>query len=270
MSPAPGSFFGALNQGIEAPTGFLNFGYLALDAEGRPRRGRTSPTATSVALVGEVVAPIDLDGATVVEVGCGRGGNLRWLRRHRRPAGLVGLDLEPTSVRAAREVAADPDLPVLVGDARALPLRRAGTGVVLNVESSCLYGDLAAFYAEVARVLHPGGWFAYADVLPRALVEDLPHHLGTVGLATGPARDLTENVRASVAVRRDRADGGAAAFLAWFHERLGAGDLAYVCLQARRDHSPPTASRSPGPLGGGLEGLQAFVAEALERAQSLA
>lgn len=264
MSDPVPSFFEAVNRQV-GPTGtpFLNFGYVALDDRGRPRGGRRSATATSVTLLRTVLAETDLAGASVLEVGCGRGGNLRWLRRHRHPAALVGLDLSPAAVRASHLAG---DAVGVVGDAVALPVRSGGVDAVVNIESSCLYGDLRGFYAEVARVLAPGGTFAYADVLPRSFRTLLVPHLAAIGLVAGTVEDVTTNVLASVDARRAELGAGPADdFLAWFAQRLGAGDLAYLHLTARWRTGP---LGDPVPLpSDGLATLRAFVAEAIDRAR---
>ena len=58
---------------------------------------------------------------TVVDVGCGNGRYLRALRAEGHRGPVVGIDLSPGMLTAAR--AADPASSMTVGDAAALPLR---------------------------------------------------------------------------------------------------------------------------------------------------
>jgi SAM-dependent methyltransferase len=94
----------------------------------------------------------------VLDLACGPGRVAG--RAAARRASVVGLDFSPAMVERAR--AAQPGLPFEVGDASQLPFSEASFDAVV-----CNYGllhfdrpDLA--FAEAARVLHPGGWAAFA------------------------------------------------------------------------------------------------------------
>lgn len=68
--------------------------------------------------------------------------------------------------------------------------------VVLNIEASHLYEDLARFFREVLRVLRSGGQFYYADLFwrdsdPKALLADS-------GFEVQAEEDLTQNVLRSL------------------------------------------------------------------------
>src|SRR5437879_948108 len=57
-----------------------------------------------------------------------------------------------------------PGLRFIQGDAEALPVFDRSCDVVVNVEAASLYEDPARFFAEVERVLRPGGMFLFADL----------------------------------------------------------------------------------------------------------
>src|SRR6516165_166167 len=76
------SFYDLLSRRLEAvgvadSSFFLNYGYLPTDSNNESaftiREGTFN--ANSVRLVFEVVGSVDLNDCTVVEIGCGRGGN---------------------------------------------------------------------------------------------------------------------------------------------------------------------------------------------------
>lgn len=235
---------------------FLNFGFRPVGDEVRhgPELPRSVPNRDSAQLLLEVVHGLDLRDATVLEVGCGRAGNL-WLARTLLGARrLVGVDLSAPALQAAARGPAGHDALLAQGDAEAVPVRTGSIDVVVNVESSCCYPDVQRFYAEVARCLRPGGAFAYADLLPVAALDDCRHVLGSLGLVVTRQRDITPNVTASRQARAARqarllARAGAAPTPdEWvgeagsaLHDHLTGGDARYVAWQLERDHGPPRA-----------------------------
>lgn len=94
-------------------------------------------------------------GGAVVEMGCGAGR----IAAHLRESGLAvaGVDLSPGMIGQAR--AAHPELPLAVGDLRALPLREGSlSGVVCWYSLIHLAPDeLPHACAGLARVTRPGG-----------------------------------------------------------------------------------------------------------------
>jgi len=104
-----------------------------------------------------------LEGREVLEVSCGRGGGANFVSRTFRPRRYVGVDLSQENVRLARERAARDGLAFAVGNAERLDLPGDSFDVVINIEASHLYDNRGRFFAEVVRVLKPGGYFCYAD-----------------------------------------------------------------------------------------------------------
>lgn len=118
-------------------------------------------------------------GEHLVDLGCGRGGDLL------RAAGLVGpdgsatgVDGTPRMVEAARERCAGlPRVRVVLADLAATTLPDACADVVI---SNCAVNharDKAAVYREVRRLLRPGGRVVVSDVvseheLPASVRED--------------------------------------------------------------------------------------------------
>jgi SAM-dependent methyltransferase len=85
----------------------------------------------------------------LLDVGCGTGGNLADLSR----AGPVfGVELSASAARRAAGLA-----PVVVGDGSRLPFDAAAFAAVVCTEVLEHVDDPAAVFAELARVLRPGG-----------------------------------------------------------------------------------------------------------------
>jgi SAM-dependent methyltransferase len=104
-----------------------------------------------------------LSGRHVLEVSCGRGGGANFVSRTFEPQRYVGVDLSEENIRLARTRAARQGLTFELGNAEKLDLADASFDVVINIEASHLYDDRTRFFAEVLRVLKPGGFFCYTD-----------------------------------------------------------------------------------------------------------
>lgn len=87
-----------------------------------------------------------------LDVGCGTGRNLPLFDAQVR---VVGLDPTHASLLAARRRA--PGVPLVQGDAQALPFRDGAFATVVSGLVFCSVPDAARGLAEVKRVLTPGG-----------------------------------------------------------------------------------------------------------------
>jgi len=185
---------------------FFNFGYRPLgdDQPVGPTLGRGFPNQDSAQLLFQVVGDTDLTDADVVEIGCGRGGNLWLLRRHYRTRSVTGVDIAPLSMAFAKGSIPDHDAQFTVGDAEQVPLGSGSADAVLSVETSCTYPDIERFFREVARLLRPGGHFLYTDLLHIDLLDPFIAVLASLGLELEYRRDITPNVAASRDARAAR------------------------------------------------------------------
>ncbi len=124
----------------------------------------------------------DPDGRRVLEVGCGAAQCARWLGEHgARP---VGLDLSERQLSHSRRLDASTGqrVPVVAGTATALPFRDAAFDVVFSAFGALQFvADAGRAVAEVARVLRPGGLFAFSITHPvRWCLPDDPSSAGLV------------------------------------------------------------------------------------------
>ena len=100
--------------------------------------------------------------ALVLDVGCGAGATVRYLRSLGLRA--MGLDASALLGAAARAGAA---APLLRADGAHLPFAAAALDAVLLECSLSLLPDLELALAECARVLAPGGWLVVSDLYAR-------------------------------------------------------------------------------------------------------
>src|SRR5215813_1434612 len=87
-----------------------------------------------------------------LDIGCGTGRDLPLVEA---PARAIGLDPERAALLAARRRA--PGVPLVQGDAQALPFRDGTFNTVISGLVFCSVPDPARGLAEVRRVLRPGG-----------------------------------------------------------------------------------------------------------------
>jgi SAM-dependent methyltransferase len=107
------------------------------------------------------------DGATMVDVGSGFGGTIEVLDRSFADLTLIGLDIDRRQLALCRGLSPSPGNRIawLQGDACALPLASATVDHLLSIEAMWHFSSRAAFLAEAARVLRPGGAMAVVDLL---------------------------------------------------------------------------------------------------------
>jgi ubiquinone/menaquinone biosynthesis C-methylase UbiE len=92
---------------------------------------------------------------TVADIGCGNGGYLAGLASRGHAGQVLGVDLSPGMLAAAK--AAAPGASLAVGDAAALPLADAVADVTLAPHMLYHVPDPRAAVAELRRVTRPGG-----------------------------------------------------------------------------------------------------------------
>jgi arsenite methyltransferase len=142
--------------GVHSPEGSVHFG---LDWDGRFRPDGFLEQAR---IVESMVRR--QDARDVVEIGSGKGLNSTYLARRNPDVSFAGVDITPLHVRIAAERAAGlANLRFVECDFHRLaPWKDRSLDVVFDVEAGC-YADtpakLGAWFAELRRVLRPGGLF---------------------------------------------------------------------------------------------------------------
>jgi phthiocerol/phenolphthiocerol synthesis type-I polyketide synthase E len=231
--------------GVGGASFFLNYGYVSL-GDGDEARFEVPDRVfnrNSVRLAFELVGDAELQNARVLDVGCGRGGTVA-LMAETFGAQAVGVDLAPEAVAFCRKTHLN-GARFEVGDAEHLPFGDATFEVVTNIESSHTYPNLRAFYAEVRRVLDPGGRFLYTDLLPVERWMEVRVLLPALGLKIETERDITANVLAScdaIAATRAQAFGGHSEMIDNFlavpgsgvYEQMRSGAWQYRIVRATR------------------------------------
>lgn len=119
--------------------------------------------------VERLLSGVDLEGATVVDIGSRAGGIPILLADRYGAARVIGLDVEATMVAHARakvECARLRDrIEIRRVEPGPMPLPDAGVDIVFSKDSIVHIPDKEALAADAFRVLKPGGWFVASDWL---------------------------------------------------------------------------------------------------------
>jgi SAM-dependent methyltransferase len=108
----------------------------------------------------------DVRGRDVLELGCGAA---QWsIALHKLGANVTGLDLSPRQLEHARElmVRAGVDFPLVHASAESTPFDDASFDVVFCDFGAMTFSDPYRTVPEVARLLRPGGLFAFSQLTP--------------------------------------------------------------------------------------------------------
>lgn len=140
----------------------MNYGYHDLDNEIQLEEKYES-NRFSIQLYHHLASETELENKDIVEIGCGRGGGLNYITKKFSPASARGVDLDKQAVTFCNCYYDLDCLEFSQGDAQNLDLEDNSCDVVINVESSHRYPDMAAFLAEVSRILRSNGHFLFTD-----------------------------------------------------------------------------------------------------------
>ena len=119
------------------------------------------------------------EGARVLDVGCGIGGDVRGIAQLvGRTGRVVGLDFTEAFVAEARQQSADhPTIEYRQGDAHALPFPDASFDAARSERVFQHLADPRTALAEMRRVTRPGGRVVVTEPDWDTLVLDLPDHV---------------------------------------------------------------------------------------------
>ena len=237
---------------------FMNYGYAPMHSAARelPLAKADEVHRYAIQLYEHVVSGVNLKDARVLEIGCGRGGGCSYLARYRQPQSVLGIDISPRAIAFCRRVHPVAGLAFQQGDAEALPCSSEAFDVVLNVESSHCYGSLPAFVDEVFRVLQPGGYFLWADLVSEERMAAARRQFAAAGFRCRDETVITPNVLRALdmdsAQRREMIHRLVPRFMAPCVEDFAgvSGTRVYESLRAETIQYVSSILQKPGPARG--------------------
>ena len=164
------------HRGPEYAAAFL--GYDSTELEALPAQ-----CSRSFAGIGNphLIGPLQA-GETVLDIGCGAGMDLMLAALRIGPNGTaIGIDMTPEMrdrARSAAEILGLGQVEVVEGDATALPLPDASVDVVISNGVLNLVPEKERAFADIVRILRPGGRLHLADIAVQApLSEDIRRNI---------------------------------------------------------------------------------------------
>jgi SAM-dependent methyltransferase len=243
----------------------MNYGYAEPDGTtgSFPLQPDDEAERYPIALYRHVATLAPVVGRDVLEVGSGRGGGASYVARYLKPRRMVGIDLSGKAVAFSSRRHAIANLQFRQGDAERLPFDDHSFDSVINVESSFCYPSIDAFFAEVKRVLRPGGYLHYTDLRLAHELVGWRDAIARSGLEIVSERDITANVIEALhrdsARRREggrRIAGGSLSGIAdvftgvdgtRIPSLLASGGMTYCSFLLRK---PPAAQPAPAYAAG--------------------
>lgn len=124
--------------------------------------GMNGGSHAAMASWGLDLGDIPADGE-ILDIGCGGGANLKRLMQRSPKAKVTGVDYSPVSVEKSRSVNADAiassRCKVLEASVESLPFEDNTFAMVTAFETVYFWPDIENSFAEVRRILAPGGRF---------------------------------------------------------------------------------------------------------------
>ncbi|HBH48363.1 MAG TPA: class I SAM-dependent methyltransferase [Bacteroidales bacterium] len=177
----------------KAQVTFMNYGYssshIDLELEEHDEKDRYS-----MQLYNYVATGIDIKGKDILEVGCGRGGGISFIKRYLEPKNATGIDLNKKAIDFCKKQYSEHCIDFYQGNAQELVFKENTFDVVINVESSHRYPQMNKFLDEVFRVLKPGGYLLFTDFRHEKDVEKLNMQFKNSGFEIIKEELITPNV----------------------------------------------------------------------------
>jgi ubiquinone/menaquinone biosynthesis C-methylase UbiE len=111
-----------------------------------------------------IVEGVALAGKAVLDLGCGTGGITRFLAETYRLASIVGIDVDPGLIaRATKRAEGAKGVSFRTVTPGRLPFADASFDVVFSKDAMVHIENKEMLFAEISRVLRPGGSVAASD-----------------------------------------------------------------------------------------------------------
>jgi ubiquinone/menaquinone biosynthesis C-methylase UbiE len=184
--------------------GFMNDGYVEVDRYGFPNTANEivlseqfQPWRYQVQMYKKCldVAHIDQTAKqrTLLDLSCGKGGGLAFIKEYYKFNKLIGVDLNPNHISLCQQVVEDVEF--LTATALDVPLPDSSVDAIITVEATAYYDPVETYLKEVYRLLEPGGLLIQASADPVNI-----NLYADQGFKLQKIQNITRNVRTACAV----------------------------------------------------------------------
>jgi len=175
---------------------FINLGYATSDK--MVLLNADEPYRNHIQLYNELLKQVSIESKNVLEIGCGFGGGCYYMAMYHKPVSVTGIDLSDANISVCNASNNNPIVKFYEMDAENTTCVNETFDVIVNLESSHSYPARdTKFSAEAARLLKPGGYFAYGDLFPEEKFQSFTATLLSKGMNKISEKDITESVMES-------------------------------------------------------------------------
>jgi len=189
----------------------MNYGYIE-----NTTVSATENIRPQLMLYERVLGNTNINNKRVIEIGSGRGAGAAFLAEKFKPELYIGMDLAINASLNSITTDNVNCLRFVSGDALAIPIKKKSIDIVINIESSHCYGNLAEFIKQVSDLLVRDGYFCYCDLMPASQIKQLQQYFESNQMAVIESENITENILASLDSTSTENSGKIRANIPWY------------------------------------------------------
>lgn len=185
---------------------FMNDGYVEIDRYGFPVESndivlseKFQPWRYQAQMYKKCLDSAGLDRSaeqgTLLDISCGKGGGLAFIKDYYKFTRLIGVDLNPNHIDICKDNI--PGVEFLTATATDIPLDDGVIDAITSVEATAYYNPFEKYLAEAYRLLAPGGLLIQASPDPVDI-----NQYADQGFKLLYSKNITRNVRVACAVSK--------------------------------------------------------------------
>ncbi|MFT7612147.1 MAG: SAM-dependent methyltransferase [Parvicellaceae bacterium] len=190
---------GCYSSAVKSPRRFMNLGFHSTKNHLKLKDADLKDESF-IRLYSELVRNLNMEGKSVLEVGCGRGGGCYIFSEYLGAARIFGIDLSLANIKLANQLNVHKNITFNEGNATKFTFEKEKFDFIVNLESSHCYHSKEDFFNRVYTALQDNGTFAYADLINANKVEKTEAQLLGAGFTILQKREFTSSVVDSIEI----------------------------------------------------------------------